>query len=99
MLAAATAFVHFPLNRAKSVAFILGCALVPTCLLAYVIWHGELVAAFDDVILFTAKQYVSVNKVPFGRGTSTQNLPLKYLFPLAALLTLAHLCPRLARVS
>ena len=88
MLAAATAFVHFPLNRAKSVAFILGCALVPTCLLAYVIWHGALVAAFDDVILFMAKHYVSVNKVPFGRGGSTQNLPLKYLFPLAALLTL-----------
>ena len=62
MLAAATAFLQFPLNRAKSVAFILGCALVPTCLLAYVIWHGEFAAAFDDVILIMAKHYYSVNK-------------------------------------
>jgi hypothetical protein len=81
------------LSKVKSIAFLLGCALVPTCLLAYVIWHAELVAAFDDVILFAAKQYGSVNRYSFGRWALPQNLPLKYLFPLAALLA-AFTCAR-----
>jgi hypothetical protein len=47
-----------------------------------------LFAAFDHVILYTATHYTSVNKVWFGSGASTINLPLKYAFGLAAFLTL-----------
>jgi hypothetical protein len=65
MLAAATSFVDLRCRRAKLIAFVLRSVLVPICLLAYVIWQGAL-AAFDDVILFTAARYASIQSTPFG---------------------------------
>src|SRR5262249_43628129 len=53
---------------------------------AYLVGHHALAAAFVDVIRFTATRYGSIQGVPFGFGG--QNPPLKYLFPLATLLTL-----------
>jgi Dolichyl-phosphate-mannose-protein mannosyltransferase len=87
LLAAATSFVESYRQRAKLIAYVLGGALIPICLLAYVIEQGALAAAFDDVIRFTAQQYASINSVPFGYAASPQNRPLIYLFPLVALLT------------
>ena len=86
MLAAVTAFLNLRRHRAELIVYVLGCALVPAGLLAYVVGHHALAAAFDDVIRFTAERYASIQSVPFGFGG--QNPPLKYLFPLAALLTL-----------
>jgi len=91
MLAATTGFVGSRRQRTKLIAYVLGSTLVPICLLAYVIGQGALAAAFDDVILFTATQYSSIQSVPFAYtpfGGNDQNRPLKYLFPLVALLTL-----------
>jgi hypothetical protein len=88
ILAAATAFVDFRRYGVEAIAFILGCVLVPICLVGYLLWHSEFEVAFNDVILFPAKQYLGINRLPFGYSASTQDLPLKYLFPLAALLTL-----------
>jgi len=88
MLAALAAFMDLRRFRPNLIAYVLGSILVPMCLLAYVIEHGALAAAFDDVILFTATRYSSVQSVPFGHFASVQNLPLKYLFPLAAVLTI-----------
>jgi hypothetical protein len=100
MLAAAVSFVGLR-QRPKLITYVVGSALTPICLLAYVVWTGALAAAFEDVILFTATRYASVQtatgqrsffssleSVPFGYFAGDQNWPLKYLFPLVALLTL-----------
>jgi hypothetical protein len=84
MLAAMTAFLQRR-QRTELITYVLGCGLAPAGLLAYVAWHHSLAAAFDDVIRFTADRYAAVQAVPFGAGPDP---PLKYLFPLAALLTL-----------
>jgi hypothetical protein len=88
MLAAATAFMDLRRVRSELIVYVLGSILVPICLLVYVIEHGAFAAAFDDVIMFTATRYSSIQSVPFGYFASVQNLPLKYLFPLAAVLTI-----------
>ena len=89
MLAATLSFLKLRRQqRAESIAYVFGCALVPICLLAYLGWHQALAAAFEDVIRFSAERYAPIQSVPFGFGRYTQNLPLEYLFPLAALLTL-----------
>jgi uncharacterized membrane protein YwzB len=86
MLAAITGFVG---SRRQLSAYVLGSALIPICLLVYVIGQGALAAAFDDVIVFTATRYWRIQSVPFGTFVAGENLrPLKYLFPLVALLTL-----------
>ena len=85
MLAAATAFLNLRRYRAELMAYVLGSALIPISLVAYLIGHGALAAAFDDVVLFTAKQYMSIAPVPFGLGASIYQ---KLLFPLAALVAL-----------
>ena len=86
MLAAVTAFLNLRRRHPELIVYVLGCALVPAGLLAYVIWHHALAAAFDDVIRFTAGRYAAIQSVPFGFGVP--NPPLTHLFPLAALLTL-----------
>jgi hypothetical protein len=87
ILAAATGFVGSRRHRTGLIAFALGSVLVPVCLLAYVIAQGALAAAFHNVILFAATRYASVQSVPFGYFANDQNWPLKYLFPLIAMLT------------
>ena len=86
-------FFNLRRHRAELIAYVLGCALVPAGLFAYLAGHHALAAAFDDVIRFTAQRYAPIQSVPFGFGG--QNPPLKYLFPLAALLTVPRLHPRL----
>jgi hypothetical protein len=98
MLAAATGFVGSRHQRSKLVAYGLGSALIPICLLGYVIQQGALAAAFDDVVVFAATRYASIQSVPFGYFMNDQNRPLKYLFPLVALLTLL-ICIRNWRTS
>jgi hypothetical protein len=88
VLAAMTTFSTGPNYKAKSGIFVLATAIVPIGLLLYVIWIGALPAAFDDVIVFDATQYAGVQAVPFAWGASQQNLPLEFLFPFAAILTL-----------
>jgi hypothetical protein len=85
MLAAVAAFLNLR-HRAELIVYGFGCALAPVTVLAYLAGHHALTAAFDDVIRFTATRYVAIQSVPFGYGG--QNPPLKYLFLLAALLTL-----------
>ena len=98
MLAAAAGFVGSHRQRTGLIVFALGSALIPICLLAYVIGQGALAAAFDDVIVFTATRYASIQSVPFGYFANDQNWPLKYLFPLVALLTIV-ICVRDWRTS
>ena len=88
MMAGATAYLEVRRYKGEFFAYVLGCALVPMSLLAILLYLGMFVAAFDNVILFAAKQYSAIQNVPFGFGDTSQNWPLKYLFSLAALLTL-----------
>jgi hypothetical protein len=66
MLAAAAAFLNFRRYRSELVIYALASALIPICLIAYVIKRGALMAAVDDVILATATRYTIPNAVPFG---------------------------------
>jgi hypothetical protein len=87
MLAAATCFVGSG-QKAKLIAYALGSAIIPICLLVYIIAQGALAAAFDDVMLFTVTRYASIQSVPFGSVAYNQSLPLLFLFPFVAILTL-----------
>jgi hypothetical protein len=92
-LAALTAFLNWRQNRAGSIAYVLAVGLVPAGLFVYLALNGSILAAFEDVILWTASRYASIQYVPFGLFASPQNFPFKYLFPLAAGLTLL-ICAR-----
>ena len=88
MLAGATAFLNVRRYRTELIAYVLGGAIVPAGLLAYLVGQHALMAAFDDVIRFTAERYSSIQGVPFGWGVVPRDLPLKYLYPLAGVLAL-----------
>jgi hypothetical protein len=90
MMAAATACLD--LRRwARFGYYLLGCALAPVGLLAYLAWDHAIGAAFYDVIEWTAGRYAPVQAVPFGSFASSQNIPLLFLFPVAAA-SLAGVC-------
>ena len=85
ILAGATAFLNLRRYWREVIVYLLGAALFPTCVFAYLAWQGALTAAFEDIFLFTVKSYTSFAVVHFGFEAI---FPLKWLFPLAALLTL-----------
>jgi len=89
MLAALTVFLGRRRIRTELIVYLLGAALAPIGLFAYVIEQDILAPAFNDVIHFTTERYASIQGVPFGYQAALQNFPLLYLFPLAALLAMA----------
>ena len=89
ILAALTAFLNLrQQNWPQLLAYVFGCALAPAVVLVYLLKQHTLVAAFDDVIRYTARHYTSVNVVPFGFNTIRLNHVLKYIFQVAGLLAL-----------
>ena len=68
ILAAVTAFLNQGRRQPELIVYVLGCAVVPTGVLAYLAGHHALAAAFDDVILFTVGRYAAIQSVPFGYG-------------------------------
>ena len=87
MIAAAASFAGSRGSRKQLTMYVLASAVVPAGMLANVIAQHTLSAAFDDVILFAATRYASIQGVPFGHFANVQNFPLTFLFPIAALLT------------
>lgn len=85
-LAAMTAFLRR--NPLELSTYLLGCAVVPAGVFVYLLAQHTVLAAFDDVIRFTATRYASVNIVPFGYGAGTLHRPLIFIFPLTAVLAL-----------
>jgi hypothetical protein len=85
MLAAATAFLNFRRYRSELLTYALTSALIPICLVGYVIGRDALMAAVDDVILATATRYNYVNAVPFGLWAGYH---LTWIFPFSALIAL-----------
>jgi hypothetical protein len=89
MLAGASAFGNLRRYWVEMLAYAFGAALVPIVLFAYVAAYGGLAQAFDDVILFPATRYARTSWVPYGFEAGWQNFPLKYLFPVAAVVAIA----------
>lgn len=87
MIAAATAFLNLRRQRAELIVYLLGGALVPLGLVAYLVWDNAFTAAYQDVIVWTGRRYAPIQYVPFGAFADLQNRPLRYLFPLGFLLT------------
>jgi hypothetical protein len=92
-LAAVTAFMYPQRRLIELIIYALGCLLVPIGLLIYLIWTHALAAAFDDVIVFAATRYASIQMLPFGAFVDVQTFPLLLLFPAAGTLT-ALICVR-----
>jgi hypothetical protein len=88
-LAALTVFLPMRQHRAALITYVLACALVPVNLLLYLAWHHSLVAAFDDVILWTATHYAPIQGLPYGHGANERNAELLFVFPLAAVFALS----------
>jgi hypothetical protein len=88
IVAAVTAFADKSRKQVQFIAYVLGCALVPVALIAYVLWNNAFSAAFDDVIRFTATRYAPIQGVPFGWGQHIQTFPLVWVFPVTGLLAL-----------
>jgi hypothetical protein len=90
--AAATAYLNVRRYRAETGIFMLGCAIVPIGLLVYLLAHGTLIDAYQDVIVFPAERYLAVNHIRYASPEGIRaNIMLAGLFPLAALLTIATL--------
>ncbi|MGE5269284.1 MAG: hypothetical protein ACM3JG_06370 [Thiohalocapsa sp.] len=75
----------------RLLTFGLACAALPAALLAYVVEQHTLAASFDDVIVFPGTRYALITAVPFGYFGQVQNFPLKFLFPVVAVLAIAVL--------
>jgi hypothetical protein len=91
-LAAATAYLNVRRYRAETAIFVLGCAIIPLGLLGYLLAHGTLMDAYQDVIVFPATRYLAVNHIPYAYPDGIRaNIVLAGLYPLAALLTIATL--------
>jgi hypothetical protein len=88
MLAALTVFSPARPHRVAFISFVLSCAVVPAGLIVWLVRQHAFVAAFQDVIVFTAANYASIQRLPFGTGSGMENVPLIFLFPLAACLAL-----------
>jgi hypothetical protein len=88
-LAALAVFFPMRRHRAALLSYVLACALVPVSLLLWLAWNHSLVAAFDDVILWTATRYASIQGLPYGHWANERNAELLFVFPLAAVLALA----------
>src|SRR5271166_6215231 len=84
MLAAAAPFLNLRRYRAELIVYAFGSTLIPLCLIAYVIKHDALMAAFDDVILFTATRYAATAGAPYG---FLADFHLRWIFPFAATIT------------
>lgn len=87
VLAAMTAFLNLRQNRSQLIAYGLGCALAPAGVLAILLWQNAIPAGFEDIVI-SLTGYTSATAAPFGFQASAVNLPLKYVFLLAALLAL-----------
>jgi hypothetical protein len=85
MFAAAIAFLNLRRYGLELMIYVLGAAFVMISTLAYLTAHHALIAAYNDLIIFTATRYASIQGVAFGGGSS---FLLKWLFPIVALLML-----------
>jgi hypothetical protein len=70
--------------------YIAAAAILPTLCIAYVAFQGGLGPAFNCVIVYPALHYANIQSVPYGFAADAQNMPLNFIFPVAALLAMVH---------
>lgn len=87
-LAALSAFFSLRKNRSELIAYVLAGTLMFAGVIVFLIAQGTLIAAFDDIVMFAATRYSSIQYLPYAYSVSVFDWPLKYVFPLAALLLL-----------
>jgi hypothetical protein len=77
-------------NATALTHYVVAVAVFPMLLIVYVASQGSLSAAFDNVIVYPAVHYANIQSVPYGFGADAQNMPLKVIFPVAAVLAMVH---------
>jgi hypothetical protein len=87
-LAVLSAFFSLRKNRSELIAYALAGILMFAGVIAYLAEQGTLAAAFAGIIGFGLTRYASIQYLPYGYSVSVFDWPLKYVFPLAALLLL-----------
>jgi hypothetical protein len=90
-IAAAVAFMNLRRRSAGLFPFVFGVAVVPACMLMYIIGQGALVHAFEDIIVFNATQYSAIQSLPFASLVDRQNLPLGVLYPVIVVMVIVVL--------
>jgi hypothetical protein len=70
--------------------YVVAVAVVPVLLIIFIASQGSLSVAFDDVIVFPALRYASIQSVHYGFAADAQNTPLYFIFPVAAFLAMVH---------
>jgi hypothetical protein len=87
-LAAVTTFFDLRQKRTEFLAYVLGGLLLFSGVIAMLAGQHTLVAAFNDVVGFAMTRYASIQHVSYAHDASVFDWPLKYAFPIAALLLL-----------
>ena len=87
-LAGLTPFLNLRTHIWPLAGYVAAGAIAPLCTLGYLVSQHALLAAFDDIIRFTATRYAGIQGVPFGYGSQGAGLLLLFLFPFAAVLIL-----------
>lgn len=85
ILASALVFLDPRRPRQEALVFLAGVAAVPLCMLAHVASHGAAAEAFADVVLFTMRQYSSIQHLPYAFRTNLQTYPAALTYPACAL--------------
>jgi hypothetical protein len=65
-----------------------GAASISAFVLLYIGANGSVVAAYQDIIVFTATRYSGIASMPFGLSTNVQYFAVTLMFPLAAVLAI-----------
>jgi hypothetical protein len=77
-------------NATALTHYVVAVAVFPMVLILFIASQGSLSVAFDNVIVFPALHYASIQSVPYGFGAGAQNMPLNFIFPVAAFLAMVH---------
>ncbi len=80
-----------PTSRARVVGGLAGMVVVPAGMLLYIVAHGALTAAVDEVIRYPVLHYPGFQGVAFGSGAVLGQLAVVVLFPAAFVLAGATL--------
>jgi hypothetical protein len=77
-------------NATALTHYVVAVAVFPMLIIIFIASQNSLSAAFDNVVAFPAVHYANVNSVPYGFAADAQNMPLSFIFPVAAFLAMVH---------
>ena len=75
-------------NATALTHYVGAAAVLPALFMVYLAFQGALGPAFDSVIVYPALHYANIQSVPYGFGADSQNMPLNFIFPVAAFLAM-----------